>query len=325
MTTNYPGAVDSLTNPAAGDALNSPSHAAQHANANDAIEAVQTELGTTPSGSESTVAARLDKIEDGTRLGANSVGATQIANDSVDTAAIQSKAVTAAKIADDTITAAQIAANAVGASELADNAVDTAAIADSAVTPAKLATTGRFVFPTGAANGYGFASGAVHLSGTGAPEGVVTAPPGSTWLQVGDAITVSGNLSWRKATGTGNTGWVAEGALADTGWRDISGDLQNSWTVAAASSFRIRRIGSVVQLRAHVGGGTLDAIIYSIPQAFRPTYTQYFLCADYSSGAVIGGGYYSASLVRSQSNAAAYPDLTYFTDQAWPTSLPGTV
>ena len=64
MTTNYPGAVDSLTNPAAGDALNSPSHAAQHANANDAIEAVQT---------EATVAARLDKIEDGTRLGTNRI------------------------------------------------------------------------------------------------------------------------------------------------------------------------------------------------------------------------------------------------------------
>ena len=133
MGTNYPGAVDSLTNPAAGDALNSPSHAAQHANANDAIEAVQTELGANPSGSEATVVARLDKIEDGTRLGTGSVGATQLANDAVDTAAIQAKAVTAAKIADDTITATQIAANAVGSSELADNAVTSAKIASGAV------------------------------------------------------------------------------------------------------------------------------------------------------------------------------------------------
>ena len=284
MATNYPSGIDSLTNPSAGDALTSPSHSAQHANANDAIEAIETELGTTPSGSETTVAARLTAIESGARMGTGSIGATA----------------------------------------LADNAVDTAAIQDGAVTPAKLATTGRFTFPTGAANGYGFTSGAVHLSGTGTPEGVITAAPGSTWLQIGDAITVSGNLSWRKATGTGNAGWIAEGALADTGWRDISGDLQNSWTVAAASSFRIRRIGNVVQLRAHVSGGTLDATIYSIPQAFRPTYTQYFLCADYSSGAVIGGGYYSSSLVRTGNNAAAYPDLTYFTDQAWPTSLPGS-
>lgn len=63
MATNYPGALDSLTNPSAGDALDSPSHAGQHANANDAIEAVQAELGTNPSGSDATVAARLTAIE----------------------------------------------------------------------------------------------------------------------------------------------------------------------------------------------------------------------------------------------------------------------
>ena len=139
MATNYPGAIDTYTNPLSSEPMNAPSHAGQHANANDAVEAIETELGTDPSGSAATVKARLDGIEDGTRLGTNSVGAAQIANDSVDTAAIQAQAVTAAKIANDTITAAQIAANAVGASELADNAVDTAAIADSAVTSAKIA------------------------------------------------------------------------------------------------------------------------------------------------------------------------------------------
>lgn len=40
------------------------SHASQHANANDAIEAIQAELGTDPAGSESTVAARIAAIED---------------------------------------------------------------------------------------------------------------------------------------------------------------------------------------------------------------------------------------------------------------------
>ncbi len=137
MATNYPGAIDTYTNPLSSEPMNAPSHAGQHANANDAIEAVQAELGTTPSGSESTVAARLTAIEDGTRLGANSVGATQIANDSVDTAAIQDDAVTADKIAADAVGTSEIAANAVGSSELADNAVDTAAIATGAVTPIK--------------------------------------------------------------------------------------------------------------------------------------------------------------------------------------------
>lgn len=45
MTTAFPGAVDVLTNPGATDALTSPSHSAQHANVNDAIEAIETSVG----------------------------------------------------------------------------------------------------------------------------------------------------------------------------------------------------------------------------------------------------------------------------------------
>jgi hypothetical protein len=65
VTTSYPGAVDNLTNPTPSDTLNSATvpHAAQHANANDAIEAVQTTLGVNPQGSAGTVKARLDQLE----------------------------------------------------------------------------------------------------------------------------------------------------------------------------------------------------------------------------------------------------------------------
>lgn len=45
MTTAYPGAIDNLTNPSASDATTSPSHADQHADANDAIEAIETAIG----------------------------------------------------------------------------------------------------------------------------------------------------------------------------------------------------------------------------------------------------------------------------------------
>jgi hypothetical protein len=41
MATNFPTSVDSLVNPVSNDSLNSPSHSAQHANANDAIEAIE--------------------------------------------------------------------------------------------------------------------------------------------------------------------------------------------------------------------------------------------------------------------------------------------
>ena len=41
MATNFPNSVDAFTNPISNDSLNSPSHSLQHANANDAIEAVE--------------------------------------------------------------------------------------------------------------------------------------------------------------------------------------------------------------------------------------------------------------------------------------------
>ena len=69
MATNYPGAIDNYTNPSSSEPMNAPSHAGQHANANDAVEAIETELGTDPSGSAATVKARLDGIEDGSRIG----------------------------------------------------------------------------------------------------------------------------------------------------------------------------------------------------------------------------------------------------------------
>jgi hypothetical protein len=45
MPTNYPTSLDVLTNPVSNDSLNAPSHSSQHANANDAIEAIEAKLG----------------------------------------------------------------------------------------------------------------------------------------------------------------------------------------------------------------------------------------------------------------------------------------
>jgi len=45
MTTSFPASLDTLTNPSSGDSLNSPSHSGQHADANDAIEALQAKVG----------------------------------------------------------------------------------------------------------------------------------------------------------------------------------------------------------------------------------------------------------------------------------------
>lgn len=45
MATNYPISLDSLTNPTSTDSVATVDHAAQHANANDAIEALQAKVG----------------------------------------------------------------------------------------------------------------------------------------------------------------------------------------------------------------------------------------------------------------------------------------
>jgi len=45
MTTNFPTALDTLTNPTGTDDVSVVDHAAQHADANDAIEALQTKVG----------------------------------------------------------------------------------------------------------------------------------------------------------------------------------------------------------------------------------------------------------------------------------------
>ena len=73
MSTQYPNALDNFINPTANDTLNSVTvpHADQHANLNDAVEAMQTVLGINPAGSHLTVKDRIISAE------------TQISNQSV--------------------------------------------------------------------------------------------------------------------------------------------------------------------------------------------------------------------------------------------------
>ena len=73
MATQYPNSLDVFTNPTATDTLNSGSvpHHLQHANINDAVEAIQTILGLNPAGTHLTIKDRIISAE------------TSIANQSV--------------------------------------------------------------------------------------------------------------------------------------------------------------------------------------------------------------------------------------------------
>jgi hypothetical protein len=63
MATNFPTSLDSLTNPTSSDSLNSPSHSGQHANANDAIEALQVKVGINGSADTSSLEYRIAQLE----------------------------------------------------------------------------------------------------------------------------------------------------------------------------------------------------------------------------------------------------------------------
>lgn len=63
MATNYPEEIDILLNPNSSDPLSAPSHSQQHANANDAIVAIQEFVGVSDSEDGSSLSYKIKEIE----------------------------------------------------------------------------------------------------------------------------------------------------------------------------------------------------------------------------------------------------------------------
>ena len=74
------------------------------------------------------------------------------------------------------------------------------------------------------------------IHGRGMPNGVVTAPVGTTYV---DEAVTNGALKWIKKSGTGNTGW--EVLIGDTGWKVLP-----SVSKLGGSYVKIRRVNNVV-------------------------------------------------------------------------------
>jgi hypothetical protein len=198
-------------------------------------------------------------------------------------------------------------------------------------------------------------NGAVHLSGTGVPESVITAAPGSTWLQTDSTTDVKGWLRWVKATGTGSTGWVA-GAEADTGWRvitswDSSGTVTGTaltagWAPRASTAgyIAIWRKGTSVQLSISQLVAAKNApteAVTTIPAGFRKTGAGMSLNHNMHLAAGASGGllpmtlyavpsayaltaYGAVSTITTGMPFALSPTfLRWESDEAWPSSLPG--
>ena len=171
-------------------------------------------------------------------------------------------------------------------------------------------------------------SGPRVMSGTGSPEGSVTAPVGSIWFQTDSTVGVT---HWRKATGSGNTGWVV--MQGDTGVRQL---YPHSWTTPHANTtvtyFQVRRVGSAVTLYYYQSTSTSvnDVLMFdALPVGFRPAYQ---IQGIRNRGGILslsdqivwdirsnGQVYYSSAGTSTMSG-----QVTWETTDAWPTSLPGS-
>ena len=80
------------------------------------------------------------------------------------------------------------------------------------------------------------AKSAYEIHGTGMPNGRVTAPIGTTYV---DTAVTNGALKWIKESGDGNRGWKV--LIGDTGWRTL-----NSVSRAGSSFIKIRRVNNLV-------------------------------------------------------------------------------
>lgn len=178
---------------------------------------------------------------------------------------------------------------------------------------------------------------AIHeLRGTGMPNGVVAAPPGTYYT---DTAGTNGAWRWIKTSGTGNTGWTV--VFGDTGWRDVSSLLINGWTVFAGQTPRIRRTnGGLVFLKGLIKPPPLGEFpetrfqALEIPIGFRPDAWNEYMPPMYTwatPATVLQTRIYNNFLVAEEADTNkfggvgwAIGGLFWFTNQAWPTTLPGT-
>ena len=362
---NYPAAFDAFASPQPGSPRNNPSLSGSVRALGDAVEAIQAVLGLSPAGGSGTVSARIGVVEGGVLSRVSGPGSSTdnalVRFDGTDGKTVQNSGITV----DDS---GNFTTNLTVSKASPGMSIDAAAGGQTGIVYYKTAGVERWrliktaTAESGSNAGSNFAlnsysdagaflstdvgvdratgkatlgrvgataglelgsSGPRVMSGTGSPEGVVTAPVGSTWT---DTAATTGAIQWIKATGTGNTGWVVQ--YGDTGQRNLAAEtMSNGWAIAS-STFRLRRIGSLVALSIAVTktSATTD-VVYTLPTGFLPVSSIYAVSTsatdDYADASVSSGGL--VILSRTYMNVAThYLSMTWQTSDAWPTSLPGS-
>ena len=180
---------------------------------------------------------------------------------------------------------------------------------------------GTITLPGGAVSG---------LSGTGMPNGVVTANPGTYYT---DTAGTNGAWRWLKKSGTGNVGW--ECIVGDTSWRQLKADT--TWIEALAPAGvalvsnqpRVRRINNLVYLSLGVDlstGGSFTAT-GPIPTGWRHSTPMAALLSTSTYGLVrvwFSGSSSPVTIQAGGPTAGAWGLVSYATTDPWPSALPGT-
>jgi len=169
-------------------------------------------------------------------------------------------------------------------------------------------------------------SGPRIMSGTGSPEGVVTAPVGSMWT---DEAATTGAIRWIKASGAGNTGWVVE--YGNTGIRNIAATA-TPHVNTTLTYLQVQRQGTAVTLMYYQATSSLvsDVLMFdALPVGFRPTFS---VQAIRNRGDILNASDQIVWDVRSSgrvyySSAGGWTmqgEVTWQTPDPWPASLLGT-
>lgn len=110
MTTNFPTTLDTFTNPTATDKVSVVLHAEQHANANDAIEALQTKVGINSSADTTTHDFKLSSVPAGEKV-VSSSSIDTLTNKTINSAVITAATMFAPSIDNPTITSMSVRTN----------------------------------------------------------------------------------------------------------------------------------------------------------------------------------------------------------------------
>ena len=336
-SSSYPGALDNFSE-------NSPTylgdtdatgrnHAKRHDDVETTIEAIETELGVNPSGTDATVAARLSAIEAGTNLASGSITSAKIADGTIATADLADSSVTTAKILDGAVTPIKLSAGYAAKTALytltgADQVIEVTSGTFTLTLPAAASWTGRVyaIINSG--------SGVVTLDGNAAElvGGAATlALSGRGTVRIvctGTAWTVLEGFYWDETVGRRQFAWDTvnnrwQMVYGDTGWRDVSASLTNSWT----GTLLVRRLNYTVFVRTWntVSGASATADgLWTTPTGWTGDGGPNLISAATSANAFTLAQSTGSAIACIARAAGIIIHGSYATDDAWPATLPGT-